>query len=177
MSLARQSRIPVGHMEGTNGARLDELASTPMRPHNNSEINVLERGQAVQPMSGNPSKLQKFVTENHGVGSSILPLGTTNVQSQQTLPSAVAATTRDAFFEKSHGSHSTTWARRDALTRISARSLSGRASSARREIARPEQSSAAGLDFVDSRANWWPTSVSTLRQKKLYHFADTRNLA
>ena len=63
-------------MEGTNGARLDAIALTPMRPHNYRRINVLERGQRVQERSGNPSKLQKFVTENHGVGSSILPLGT-----------------------------------------------------------------------------------------------------
>ena len=64
-------------MEGTNGARLAAIASTPMRPHNYSGFNVLQRGQRVQARSGNSNKLQKFVTENHGVASSILALGTT----------------------------------------------------------------------------------------------------
>lgn len=64
-------------MEGTNGARLRAIASARMRPHNYSGINVLERGQTFHAVSGNPSKLQKFVTENHGVASSILALGTT----------------------------------------------------------------------------------------------------
>ena len=62
-------------MEGTDGARLDTIALTPMRPHNYRRINVLERGQRVHEHSGNPNKSQEFVTENHGVGSSILPLG------------------------------------------------------------------------------------------------------
>jgi hypothetical protein len=64
-------------MEGTNGARLADIASTLMRPYNYRKVNVLQRGQAFQARSGNPSKLRNYVTENHGVGSSILPLGTT----------------------------------------------------------------------------------------------------
>jgi hypothetical protein len=43
-----------GHMEGTNGARLDAIASTPMRPHNYREFNVLERTAC----SGDVGKLQ-----------------------------------------------------------------------------------------------------------------------
>jgi len=71
-TLAPQAQIPGGHMESTNGGRLDAIASTPMRPHNYREFNVLERGQPLQATSGNPSRLQKLVTEHHGVGSSIL---------------------------------------------------------------------------------------------------------
>ena len=63
-------------MEGTNGARLATIAWTPMRPHNYSRFNVLQRGQRVQAASGNSNKCQKIVTENHGVASSILALGT-----------------------------------------------------------------------------------------------------
>ena len=63
-------------MEGTNGWALGAVSRNAMRPQNYRGINVLQRGQSFQACSGNPRKCQKLVTENHGVGSSILPLGT-----------------------------------------------------------------------------------------------------
>jgi hypothetical protein len=48
-----------------------------MTPHDDCEFNVARKGQLLQMRSNIFCESQQGLAENHGVGSSILPLGTT----------------------------------------------------------------------------------------------------